>query len=280
MIHDFWNELLPDTIKWARLQSSYYKDHIPDIAVSSVEDLTSIPITTKEEIRSAGDSICASSQKPCLAQHTSGSTAKPLIIYRSKEEIEFNNNFFSDVYGNKLESPHAVLHLTNQGHGSKFPMPSSMFSFSGSIYDYSFVPSLAIDLLTHSDVNSPVPIIRYLTGLTSHVEVFSEIISRECDNFFDKHNVELIVLTGTLATKRMVKRLESIWCCDITDRLTMTEFTGGAKKINDDPSYRFDPHIKPEVINPVTHFPCNLNEPGLLVLTSLFPFSQYMPFIR
>lgn len=278
---DFQNELIAETIDWARSKCEFFESLYSGISTpQSISDLSRLPISTKDAIRKAGWAARAKGLNPAIRQHTTGSTENSLELFRSQEELDFITRFFTAV-----NSPHSntlrplVLALVSQGHGSLVALPSAAFVIHGNVHDQTFLDKLASKILVDKH---HIPGVQHhisaLSGFTVHVALLTCVLL-ERGFLFDSTSVSNISTTGSLLTSTLRHLIESCWSVTITNRFSMTEAFGGATYCSTCKAWHFDPEVIPEVVHPVTQQ--NIyNDTGLLIVTSLFPFTQLQPCIR
>jgi hypothetical protein len=97
---------------------------------------------------------------------------------------------------------------------------------------------------------------------------------------FKSSPVQRIDLFGGHVTPRGKAILAATWGADVRDHYSLTEVFGGASEIGVGGPWIFEPHVIPEAVHPRTFEPVGPGEVGVLLMTSLYPFTQQMPLIR
>lgn len=283
------NLLLPATVRRAWKGSRYYRGlydrgSIDPQSILTVEDLPCLPVVTKADIRNSGrDARCFPDKtRVSHVQHTSGTTGKPLFFYRSVEEVRFIREFFSQLCSETgqciSELPLTLVLSGMDWHGTPTPIPGNAFPIHCSLLSESYF-SVAVDLLSKQfDIPGVTPRVQTLMGSNELLTFTSWCLERgiRCKEEFA---VQAIQLTGIYVTSRWRKLLSDVWGAAVLDRYTMAEHFGGATRISEQDGFRFDPHIVYELVDFAGHGPVR-EGPGVMLLTSLYPFVQLQPLIR
>ena len=288
-LHCLRNRLLPSTIRRAWKGSRYYRElydraGVDAQAILTVDDLPHLPVVRKADIRRAAhDARCfPETTRVSHIQHTSGTTSKPLFFYRSADEVRFISQFFSqlsrDASQDISELPLTLVLSGMDWHGTPTPIPGNAFPIHCSLLSESYF-SVAVDLLRNEfDIPNVTPRVRTLTGANELLTFTSWCLERGI-NCKEEFAVQSIQLTGFYLTSRWRKLLSDVWGAVVLDRYTLSEHFGGATRISLHDGFRFDPHIAYELVDFSTHLPV-VEGPGMMLLTSLYPFVQLQPLIR
>jgi phenylacetate-coenzyme A ligase PaaK-like adenylate-forming protein len=280
-INKFRNELLPLTVANAVARSKFYANFYGQevIKVQNTEDLSTLPILTKQLVVENFDDIIIGTEIPGLIQHTTGTTGTPLPVYRSKEEIDFINLFFSRLINENDTKPiPVVLHLSDSYHGPSLGIPSHEYSIPVGMTD-DILLSQAVHLLTDKQkVPGFEEKISVIVGLVPYIKTLTNYLL-EIAFDFSRSAVKSIVPLSTILTPRWRDILTSTWNANIIDRYSLTEIFGGATYCLRCKNFHFDPFVVPEVVEPFYKTPIESGI-GVLVMTSLYPFVQKQPMIR
>jgi phenylacetate-coenzyme A ligase PaaK-like adenylate-forming protein len=278
LIRRFREELLPVTIRHAAEQSSWYGAHLGRSwsDVRRVEDLALLPTTSKAVLRSVAPSrLLTSKEPPLLTQHTSGTTDAPFYVYRGKAEVEFIRSFLGHTERAGDAKAPAVFALQPSYHGDPIEVSLSEHYDNVNVLEHADVDSL-FSRLKKLAVASPCGVL--ITGIFHHVRYFTALLQlsgaplREC-------RVKALLVTGQHMSPRWRRLLEAAWGAPVVNRLSLTEGFGGAADCRSCGRFHFDQYCIPEVLDLDGHDVARFG-PGLLHLTSLYPFVQLMPFIR
>jgi hypothetical protein len=281
------NKLLPATVRNAWEGSPFYralyaKAGVDPDAVRDLADLPKLPIVRKEEVRRAGaDARCrAATERVALLQHTTGTTGEPFFFYRSTKELRFISEFFSDLRQEQPSGPRPLmLVLTGlDWHGTPTPVPGNTFPIHCGLYSEDYA-DLAVKLMRRRfDIPGVNERVNVLCG-SNELLMFTHWCAQKGIDPGKEFGIQLIQMTGFYLTERWRRKLEEAWQAPVIDRYTMSEHFGGATYSLQDRGYRFDPHIVYELID-FSGRPCAPGQPGMLLLTSLYPFVQLQPLIR
>lgn len=277
------NALLRKTFDWCVQHSAFYRRRFSSIdGFGGLRDLLRLPILRRNEIIAEhGDFLCDAGIPACV-QYTTGTTGTFLPLYRSYAEGAFISQFFNR---RALEHPsvkagHRPLHLalTSAYHGAGTPIPGAAYVLSAGVYDRTQATQ-AKNLLTR----------RYaFPGVEERIStiVGGDILIRALTAFLvddgidpAQLSVRTLVFTGGYTSTRTKALLARLWNATVIDRYSLSEIFGGAVQTYVGGPWLFDIEVIPEVVHPRTLEPVDKGI-GVLVLTSLFPFSQMMPMVR
>lgn len=271
----FRDQLLPATLRHAVRLPGYQS--LWSDRVESVADRTSwqyLAPLEKERIRSDPDGFWDRSLEVGVLQHTTGTTGAPLIIRRSKAELQFVRNFFERVQCNK-SAPFCIYPVAEyHGMPTPAPYPGRVFSFNAAdqFWDLSKIASRPWEYFGEP----PSPVI--LVGLENEIRQFTiRLVEMGFD--FSTTAVKSICSTGDLLTTRLAEWYRATWGVDNVSRFGLTEAFGGALPCGVCGYLHFDPFLVGEVVDAFTYEPIE-SGCGLLLITCLYPFVQQQPFIR
>src|SRR5215469_4973795 len=224
----FRGRLLGQTITRAFRGTAGYKElYGAEPTVEGVEDLASLPVTTKDlfmargvqKFRQAGDAV--------LVQHTGGTTRNTLLLHRGAEELDFCKSFFSELYReNAADSPPICLSLLGRFHGQPLKLPHP-----GKHLDIDLADRYWNDQELYAE---PWKVIgcdarpAILVGLESQLRILTcRLVESDFD--FRRSAVQRIVSTGDLITRRLRSWYQSTWGVPLIDRYSISEVIGGAE---------------------------------------------------
>jgi phenylacetate-coenzyme A ligase PaaK-like adenylate-forming protein len=279
--HSLRAALLQPTLAHAASNSKFYQRHWcgRDLQVRCLEDLSTLPILTKEDVSEGFDDLLCTSAFPALIQHTTGTTGKPLRVYRSAEELRFIRDFFLRTIPTDLREPMpAVLHLADLYHGPSLEIPTRAHSVRAGMTDDILLTEAVRLLTTEHDVPGGRQKVSTIVGLVPYIKTFTNYLV-ETGFDFSRSTIRVICPLCTIVTPRWRSLLSSVWSAHVVDRYSLAEVFGGATRCLRCESFHFDPVVIPEVVNISSQE--NIREGvGALLLTTLFPFVQMQPMIR
>lgn len=279
----FRDTLLRKTFDWCIERSAFYRRQFASISqFDGLRDLHRLPILRRDDIIAAHDDFLCDAGVPAYVQYTTGTTGTFFPLYRSYGEAAFISEFYN---ARAMEHPSVTgarrplhLTLTSAYHGAGTPIPGAAYVLSAGVYDRTQAAQ-ARNLLMRS-YNFP--------GIEERVStiVGGDILIRALTAFLMDEGIDpaslsikTLVFTGGYTSTRTKELLAKLWNAIVIDRYSMSEIFGGAVQVHAGGPWVFDIEAIPEVVNPETLRPVTEGI-GVLVLTSLFPFSQMMPMVR
>lgn len=276
------SELLHDTIEWCRAGSGFYRDRFAAAGeITDLAGLTQLPVLSRQDVVDHHAALRCESSLPAAIQHTTGTTGSFLQIYRGPAEQAFVWQFVAAQIQATPEPAVRRFHLVlaNAYHGTLTPVPSRAYMASVGVHDQAQA-SQARQVL---EASYALPGIESRVGVVSGTERMVKALTAylAADGFdFASSPVRRIDLYGGHVTARRKAMLADMWQAEVTDHYSLTEMFGGATEIGLGGPWIFDPHVIAEAVHPRTHRPIGKGEVGVLLLTSLYPFTQQMPLIR
>lgn len=277
--------LLRRTLEHARQNTMFYREVAAYARWSEVPpgcppDLTCWPILSRHEVAENAEKLIAQDVRLRSICHTSGTTGKPLEVYKSFEEVDFIARYFQSVYSAILPEglPRPLsLSFPNFNHGVPVPFPSPGMGFAGGVTDDTLIMDALRIIQRKYSIAGFEDRISVLSGLGHHVLLFTSFLAEQG---IDPKSLGLVAvnITGGYQAKRWREFLWDAWGPVVNDRFTLTEAMAGASRIGDSSRFVFDPHIIAEVLDPDSLEPTQ--GVGLLVLTNLAPFVLMHPLIR
>ena len=163
-------------------------------------------------------------------------------------------------------------------HGTPMPVPGHSLPIHCGLYSEDYL-RVAVDLLRQEfELPGVEKRITVLSG-SNEILMFTNWCREQGLVCREEFRIQRIQLTGFYLTSRWRKRLEEEWGAIVIDRYSMSEHFGGGTSICNEDGFRFDPHIVYELVD-FSGNPLRGEEPGMLLLTSLYPFVQAQPLIR
>lgn len=249
-----------------------------DISEIRIDNLSKLPILTKELILATPEAFIDHSLDTSISQHTKGTTGVNFEVLRSDKELEFIDSFFRKVQTQadenvKLPTCIALSSMTHHGTPTKVPYKGNVVSIN--IFDYNF-NHRDLYLLVKNIVSACEDF--FITGLESEFRVLSHVLIENGYDFASK-KPQKIILTGDLITDRLKTWYKSIWHVSPINRYSLSESFGGATLCSVCGHFHFDPYLLGEIVSLSTN-ECLTEGIGGLVITCLYPFVQKQPLVR
>jgi phenylacetate-coenzyme A ligase PaaK-like adenylate-forming protein len=240
-----------------------------------------LPVIGREEVAAGASEFLADDVTVRSICHTSGTTDLPLDIYKSFEEVDFVQAFFSHLFApirKSLPSLPLVLTFPNFHHGVPVPMPGIGMTFVGGVTD----DTLIRDARRQIDATYRIPghdeRISIISGLHHYLLLFtSYLLEQGVDPA--QYRMNAINITGGFVPAHWRRFLEESWKCQVNDRFTLTEVIGGASRIAGTEFFSLDSHIVGESLDLDSGRAVDEGV-GMLTLTNLYPFVQMQPLVR
>lgn len=280
------NSLLPSTLEYAVSESRYYRRMLSDRyrEVKTVEDLGCLPILDKQTMIANLEEILCHPQPDDLISFTSGTTGEILTVRRSRSECEELRKCWElliERNRSKSVTQPLILEIYNVHHGLPiFPPPSNVIRIPEHHEHegyYLWIKELLSSSFDFPGVEPQISVIRSsLTALRYLTLYFLQQDIRPCS-----FGIKKIATSGIYVSNRWRTFLAEQWQASIVDTYSLSEFASNGAVQCELCGYNHFvlPTLVPEIVNPVTYQPIESGI-GLLVLTSLYPFSQRQPFIR
>ncbi len=260
------------TLENARKAPHY--SNLPEL--KSLDDWHLIPLTSKTEIRSAGEDARVISGTPNYQFFSGGTTGKSFSYEASKTELDFIRSFFTEVASGLPKLRGIRISDGNQPKERYVPVPIHFHHLG--VYNPG-VFSHALDLFCRKFTD---------LGIATNCSVFAagQRVSRTFALWLKAHapdnlpiNLDFVFTHGFYLTGFARSLLQEVFGCPTIDRYGLSEVFGGATECLNCGWYHFDPQVYAEAIDLQTRRPV---EEGLalIVLTPLFPFQQRQPLLR
>lgn len=256
-----------------------YHKYIPQL--NSYEDISILPIINKKQLILKRQDFCNSHINTFLTQHTSGTSGSQLIIEKGKSEIQFIQQFHAEVY-NKLVKRLGMnrqgivsVYLDSASNGDVVPLGNLDNIIRIKIDSYKFNPGKLITVLERLYIKRANVI---LISIEENLKYLTDLLISNAYNF-DRSPVTLLVSGGFPITKRQQDIYKKTWNVPVAEKYGLTEIYGNSYKNWNEDYFTLAPNVIGEVVDFHTKQPINCGH-GILVLTSLYPFSQKQLLIR
>ena len=274
--------LLQETVAWCRASSEFYRGRFAHAGeINDLGDIVRLPVLTREDVTDNHAALRCDGSLPAAVQHTTGTTGAFLQVYRGANEQAFVWQFMAaQAQQTPLPSPRPLhLVLANAYHGALTPMPTRAYVMSVGVHDRAQASQARQVLETTYDLADVAPRVSVVSGTERMVKALTAYLV--ADGFdLAASPVRRVDLFGGHVTPRVKALLGRLWNADVTDHYSLTEMFGGASEVGVGGPWIFDPHVIAEAVHPRTYEPVTVGEVGVLLLTSLYPFTQAMPLIR
>lgn len=213
--------------------------------------------------------------------HTSGTTGRPLEIYKSFQEVRFIQAFFSRLFDPMLRQlPRRPLTLSfpTPHHGVAVPVPGPGIAFVGGVTDDTLIQDALRVLRTEYDVPGHDRRISVIGGMGFQVLFFTSwLLEQGLDP--RELGIAAVNVAGGFMPAHWRRFLERAWGARVQDRFSLTESAAGASLCARCGCFHPDPHLIAEAVDHDGGHPVTTGV-GRLVLTNLHPFAQMQPLIR
>lgn len=278
------DRLLDLTLREISEQSEFYRKRCSSLDFNhelNIFDLHKLPFLNRKEVEEADEELKLEYARFSFSSYTSGTTSgKPLMIDRCEQEERYLQQFFSFLYPNRQTSDAPlVLSLTGTHHGRVLQIPGNAKVFPVSLSNTMRLHQ-AIQVLKRTyTIDGKKRRITIVAGPVDRILKFSTYVASYLGDIFTSQ-LRSIHTGGSYLTKHNREWLENIWNCKVVDVYSITEFFSRASKCEQCGWYHFSPYCISEVVGYSSWKPIADGGRGRLVLSSLYPFTQMMPFIR
>jgi hypothetical protein len=265
-------ELLQQTFSYVSTKSPFYRQIAATLG-RPIQCLDDLPSVTKNELREHGhDFICNPDIDRFHAVFTGSTTAKPLLLFRSTQEIGRVEDLFLGAYRDDSEF---TLQLHSGNHGA--PTLSSIRN--GVIAPVRFCAHFE---MIHDFLSQGVPTpsgTRQVTLLIGGLVAVKRFVTFVEENHLKVcyPGLQQVVTSGTYLTRHWRRRLEQHFQVRVRQMFGLSEFTAGLAYESDmHGCYHFPITVYASVVGAVD-IPRNIGE---LELSHLFPFVELQPVLR
>lgn len=275
---------LVDLVKYLNEKSNFYQNQFKDLeitpgSVHSIEDITKLPITYKQDLRNNYPfGLLTVTRNELQRIHcSSGTTGRPTVVGYTKEDVDV----FSEVVSRSLNAagakPGMLLHnaygygIFTGGLGLHYgaeKLGMSVLPISGGM------TSRQVDLIL--DFQPEVICCSPSYALTIADELAKRKVSAE------EISLKTAVLGSEPWTEIIRGHIENRLGVHATNIYGLSEIIGPGVSMEDweekGGSYIWEDHFYPEILDPITKNPVPFGEEGVLVITTLT--KKAMPLLR
>jgi len=288
-IIELQRSLLRATLAYAISSVPYYRSAFKSCADAgllpdSSENLDRLPVLTRDIIRSRPADLLNPKLKLIGARHTSGTTSRgaPLQVFVSREEAVATQSLISivrQIRGDSATSKGITLVV----HTGRIPPvganPDRFVEHLVAEYSEESWNAIATEVMTkhplagagYSIDRLVLPVPTLLRPVTSTI-TSAGLSPREA-------GIRSITTTGGYVTSALRRIAKDDWNAQLFNVYGMGEVGLAAIECSKQ-KLHFLFTLIPEVVDPATLATLGDGQPGLLLLTTLYPFQQAMPLIR
>ena len=276
------NEKLKNIIRYVKRNSKFYQEwlHTFDEDNITKDNLSKIPLLTKNELRKAGnDLLCKSIGEMAYYCETSGTTGDPIQTPRSREDVIWNIENYKHSWEPILSETGQIVAIMGPSELHSYVNTfSEIFSRLGcctvKLYPYSpFVGyEKAINIIKNLKIQILSSTPSSILALAKAVKVFGLDPKKDFD-------IKYIFVTGELCTEQMVSNIAEIWNCTVYDCVYGTQEAFGLSSVCNCGKLHIFPHSYIyELVDTMTGEFIGEEGTGELVVTMLNPGAK--PLLR
>ncbi len=263
---------LNEQLEYASSRSSFYAHLAESLPLSSLEDISALPLMSAEDIVSRGrEMLCVSASqiRRIVSLHTSGTTSEPKRVYFSGGDLCRTVDFFAEGMGWMCEKGDKVGIL----------LPCSVPDGVGDLLARG-LEKLGAQPLRLGLVESPALLAETLLKEKPAVLVGMPWQIRLLALALPTLRPKAVLLSADYVPESIYPLLEEIWGCRVLNHFGMTEtcFGCAVESMLHRGMYLRRNELYAEVIDPESGKPLPAGERGELVLTTLR--REAMPLIR
>lgn len=272
---------LRETLQYVKEKSKFYNKLLKDVnleEISSLNDISTLPFTTSEDIKEQGTRFICVSQNEInriVTLQTSGTTSQPKRIFFTKEDQDLTIDFFHNGMATLVEPGDKVLILMpGQKPGSVGDLLKKGLERLGvESYIYGPVDNVneVLKIITEKNINS-------LVGLPQQVFALAKYYKYNKNT--DPISLKSILLSADYVPNSIIDELKKVWNCQVYEHYGMTEMgLGGGVACDAFEGYHVrEADLYFEVVDPTTRLPVPNGQYGEVVFTTLT--RKGMPLIR
>ncbi len=280
-LDDTFEEEFAATLRYCKTEIPFYRARWGTL--DPAKEFDAIEILDKSQVRRHHADFLNRKLTTRYLLHTSGTTGDPLLIPRSREEVDFVNDVFESLSRKRdqerpLGSRPVGVSIRDNVHGFGPAYRSDIFW----VGDPSFTPptlELAEQYLLRR-IELPGCDERVTSIFMSLLEIlhFTEFVhQRGLD--IGKTSVKAVYSTGFPTCSSWNDRISRYWRCRHINVFSLAEVFGQALSCDQCGAYHWDAFSVVEFLDPNNRRPV---EEGLasLIVTTLYPYTQLMPLVR
>lgn len=265
---------LKETIHWA-LKTPFYQERLTSAGLSSpedirsLEDLSDIPFTTKDDLRDAyPEGLLATPKEDVVRLHaSSGTTGTPTVIYHTLSDIE-----------NWTELTARSFISTGAGRGDVFQNMMTYGLFTGGLglhYGAEKVGALVIPASSGNTKRQFKLMKDFQTSVVhatpSYMLHIHSLLAEEGITL-EELNLKKALVGAEPHSENIRKKIEKLFSIDVYNSYGLSEMNGPGvafECVYKEGMHLWEDSYVLEIIDPDTRKDCKDGEPGELVLTTL-----------
>ena len=277
-LETYQRDKLIETIKMAKENSPFYREHLKDVNVEEIKEISDIerlPFLEVKDVRENGLRMLCTRQNDIsriVTQQTSGTTGESKKIYFTEEDQELTIDFFH----------HGMRYIVNEEDVVLILMSSNTPGSLGTLL-HEGIERLGARAILYGMPDDFGKISKVMAdeGVTSIVGLpFQTLqLAQFCEGMQDI-NIKTVLLSADYVPDSLCRLLEKIWGCKVFEHYGMTE-TGLGGSVSCGELRGMHPReadLYFEIIDPKTGDKPKDGEFGEIVITTLT--RKGMPFIR
>jgi phenylacetate-coenzyme A ligase PaaK-like adenylate-forming protein len=260
-----------DTLTYMKENLPYYKDVLASVDVTTfqLEDMTILPLTTKDDLKKDPKSFIAHKLTPEYVAWTGGTTGNAIPVYMAREE-------FAEMYntppGRKKRFLGIQVHNTD--HGLPLKTPTDVFwldHFLDTLVQNRNLENIITDLTTTHCIPGvdELPRIISFTSQENLKALTLELLRRGITDT----PVKFIFGTGDYISPYWVNLVEKVFGGKYIDCYANTETTTVAVCCGQCGYFHVNPTVFTEVVDTKTLEPVTEGS-GFFVVTTLYPYRK------
>lgn len=273
---------LQETVEWARANSSFYREHLPAEPVTSLAQISALPFTTPDDLRSHGARMLCTSLKEIdriVTLATSGSTGAPKRIFFTRAEQESTVEYFQSGMAEFVFPGERVMSLfPGNSPGSLNDLLSqALIRLKTQPLLFGFPTPERYEELLNTIVDCKVD---FLVGPAETVAAAARLSRQQGRAQQLADRVRGVLLAAAYVSPGNRSEIEQTWSCRVDEHYGMTETAlAGAVGCPVPGGYHvWESDLYYEIVDPSTGIPQPEGVRGEIVVTTLT--RKAMPFIR
>jgi phenylacetate-CoA ligase len=257
--------------------------------IRSQDDVHKLPVTQREQVSENAEAFISRypGLVPTLPVYTGGTTGKSLEVYLTTEELRYYAAARAISYlRSGMLGPQGILQLHQSLDNSMEGLITSMGArLAGalvlSIGDKGTLDDHVESILKERHIPGKRAKVSGLVTPPSHLWALTQR-AEEMGVDFQASGLRWIVTGGATVSDDLRQRVSETWGARLIEVYGLREMvTGSATQCPRSERLHFsDPGAYAEVLDPETEAPLPAGQPGVLAVTTFYPYRELMPFLR
>ena len=279
----FQNHLLQGTARYLARFSPYYQQlfaaHAIDPEKLTVQNMSSVPLTTKQEVREQPQQFITANSRPCTATPSTGTTGRPIEIWLSRYEIELWSALaaLSGLLRDEIRPEDCFqVNVSSRATGAVQQNLATCRLVGARTRALGLVPpDESLDSLLDQK-NTPTLLIIYPSYLAELVHA-----ARRRGLGPDDFQLRRIVCGGEILSEALKHAVQETFGSEVSEGFGMTEVLPVSGRVCNQGHLHYDLSMGLiEVVDLQTHQPVAPGELGTVVITPYYPYRVCMPVFR